>query len=272
MRSSFVVPALFVLAAAEAWAGVVIEMEVKRPDTGDKPAVETIYAEGTNLRIDPGNDAGKTTALFRDETMWLLSHEKKSGHKITKGDMEQLGSQISGMMKQMEAELSKLPPDQRAMAERVMKGALAAKMAGAGGPSGPQRIEAGAPERVGAYSCTPHTLYSGEEKVWEVCAGQGDLPAAATEAIQALRAMSEFTAELQEVLRQGPFSGMVDTSYSAMSEVSGFPVRVRAFQGGKIWSESTLKSIASKDLDDAMFSVPVDYEVTSLADMMKEPR
>ncbi len=57
-----------------------------------------------------------------------------------------------------------------------------------------------------------------------------------------------------------------------MDEASGFPTRVRTFDKGRVASETTLKSIISKDLDAAVFAPPDGYTIQNLADEMKRGR
>jgi hypothetical protein len=273
MKKTLFACALFVLVCPGAWSGVVIEMEVHDPGAASGEPTQKIYAQGEMLRVDSGaGRSGSMSIVFRDDTLFLVSHDKKSCQTIDKQGMEQLGTTVDAAMKQMEAELSKLPPEQRAMMEKMMKGKIPAGMSGVGGPSKPRRVEVGATEKIGEYSCTLHTLYSGDEKVWEVCAATEGLLDDASEALGAFRAMSRFAEQLQESIQQGPFSEMVKAPLYDMDEVGGFPVRMRTFDGGRIASESTLKSIVSKDLDAAVFAVPDDYKVSSLADELKRDR
>ena len=63
----------------------------------------------------PGN-----SVIFRDQTMYFVDHEKKVCQKISKKELDALAGQLGAMMKQME----QLPPEQRAMMEKMMKGKL----------------------------------------------------------------------------------------------------------------------------------------------------
>ncbi len=270
MKRSLLTCALFLLAVSVARSGVVIEMEVRESGAGGSPPVNTIYAEDQMLRMDSREpESGSMSMVFRDQALWMMDHDKKECRTIDKAGMEQIGSQIGGMLQQMEAELAKLPPDQRAMMEKMLKENLPAGMPG---PGAPRKLEIGGAETIGQYKCTLHTLYSGDEKVWDVCAAAEGLPAGAAEAMAAFEGMSEFAEPLREVFRKGPFAGMIETPFNSMKEIDGMPVRVRGYKEGQVVSESTLKSITSRDLDDAMFSVPEGYEVTNLTDEMKQSR
>lgn len=273
MKRFLIACTLFVLISPGVWPGVVIEMEASEPGAASGMPIDTIYAQGEMLRMDSQAErSGPMSILFRDETLWMVNHEAKSCQMIDKEGIEQLSAQLGGVMRQMEAELSKLPPEQRAMMEEMLKRQMPAGMAGMGKPGPTRRIEVGAVEQVGDYSCRLHTLFAGEEKVWEQCAAEEGLSGAASEAMGAFRALSRFVEQLQESIQQGPFSEMVKTPFSDMDEVSGFPIRVRTFDNGRVASETTLKSIISKDLDAAIFALPDGYTIQNLADEMKRGR
>jgi len=274
MKKLLIACALFGLTCPGVWSGVVIEMEENDPGAPAGAPIDTIYAQGEMLRMDSrAEGSGRMSIIFRDETLWMVSHEEKSCQTIDKEAMEQLSAQIGGVMKQMEAELAKLPPEQRAMMEEMMKSQMPAGMSGGGSAGPPRRIEVGAADKVGDYSCTLHTLFAGDEKVWEVCAAtEKGLPDAASEALGAFRAMSRFAEQLRETLQQGPLAEMVSTPFHELDEVNGFPVRVRSFERGRVTSETTLKSITGKDLDADLFEVPDGYQVKNLADEMNRGR
>lgn len=270
MKKLLIAGALSGLVCSVVQAGVVIEMEEKVPGAPAGAQVDTIYAQGDMVRMDSREDG--MSIIFRGDALWMVNHKEKSCQMIDREAMGQLSAQLGGVMSQMEAELAKLPPEQRAMMEEMMKSRLPAGMTGAAaGP--PRRIEVGAADKVGAYACTLHTLYAGDDQFWEVCAAaEKGLPAAASEAMGAFRAMSRFAEPLREALQKSPFAAVIDTPYQMLNEVNGFPVRVRSFEGGLLASENSLKSIAGKELDAALFDVPDDYEVKNLADEIRPGR
>jgi hypothetical protein len=252
-------------------AGVVIEMEVTDSSTGGSVATDTIYAQGEMLRIDPHEEdgSGATSMIFRDETLWIVDHGKKRCQMIDKEGMEAVSAQMDEGMKQMQAEMEKMPPEQREMMQKMMKDRMPPGMDRVAADAPPRRLETGGVEQVGEFSCTLHTLYSGEVKVWEICSASEGLPGPTAEAMPAFRAMSRWAEQLRESLQRLPFAAMAETPYDDMNEVGGFPVRVRMFENGKVVRESTLASAESRDLGDDVFAVPEGYKVKSIEDQMK---
>ena len=58
---------------------------------------------------------------------------------------------------------------------------------------------------------------------------------------------------------QGPLAGMMESPFQAMSEIDGFPVLTRRFNGDEVIAETMLTSIGRGDVDDGLFSPPDDY-------------
>ena len=254
---------LFLFALAPAVAGVVIEMGSIESDAS--ASGDTIYAQDGMLRMNPSTADGKMSMIFRDDTLWLTDHGEKKCRTLDREGLEELSAQLDGAMKEIEAQLAQMPPEQREMMKKMMKD----RMPMMAGDDAPRKIETGGAEQVGDYACTVKTLYSGEDKVWEVCAASGDLTEQVAEAKQAFQAMSAFTSDLQGVAKKGPLSGMLDTPFNDMNDIEGFPVRVRTYSDGRIVSESTLKSIKREDLDAALFTAPDGYKVEDLTMQIK---
>ncbi len=257
--------------SCQSFAGVVIEMVSKDLSSNQETSTDKIYAKGNMVRIesDPEGTTDRTTTIFRDETLFIVNHQDQTYHRMDKDSMTRMSSQMSDARKQMEAELANLPPEQRAMMERMMKGRMPGGMPGAMGSDRPQhRIEVGGDEQVGEYSCTLYTVYRGTEKTQEVCAAPVSQVAAAEEAMDAFQAMGRFSKQLAESIQQSPLASPLDNPFQFLDEIHGFPVLVREFDGGRISSEVFLKSATRQSLNNDLFSVPDGYkEVDPFAQM-----
>jgi len=211
----------------------------------------------------------QTITIFRDETLFIVNHQDQTYHRMDKDSMNRMSSQMSEAMKQMEAELANVPPEQRAMMERMMKGRMPGGMPGAMGSNRPQRrIEVGGDEQVGEYSCTMYTVYRGTEKTQEVCAAPVSQIAVAEEAMEAFQAMSRFSKQFAESVQQSPLAAPLDNPFQFLDEINGFPVLVREFDGGRASSEVFLKSATQQSLSNDLFSVPDGYkEIDPFAQM-----
>lgn len=271
MKNIFWSAAIWGALSCQSFAGVVIEMVSKDLNSNQETSTDKIYAEGNMVRIESDQEGttDRTTTIFRDETLFIVNHQDQTYHRMDKDSMTRMSSQMSEAMKQMEAQLANVPPEQRAMMERMMKGRMPGGMPGAMGSDRPQRrIEVGGDEQVGEYSCTMYTVYRGTEKTQEVCAAPVSQVAAAEEAMDAFQAMGRFSKQLTESVQQSPLAAPLDNPFQFLDEIHGFPVLVREFVGGHASSEVFLKSATRQSLSNELFSVPDGYkEVDPFAQM-----
>jgi hypothetical protein len=216
-------------------------------------------------RTDSLTAAGKKmSVIFREQTMYFVDHGKKVCQSIDKKGVDQLSAQLDDVMKQMES----LPPEQRAMMEKMMKGKL---------PDDREppnwRIEPGGTDQVGDFPCTLYTFYSDEDKVKEVCAADESTVGDLVEIMDAVQALSRFAEGLMKVARNLPFADMMEGVYEAVPEIEGFPVRTKWFDSdGKITQERTVKSITRRDIGEEVFEIPQGYKMKSLEKELKKGR
>ena len=166
-RLAFVATA--VLATAPLFAGVRIQMENTDLAT-NKTTTQVIMMDNTRLRVDADE---KTSMMFLTDggrnRMVILDKAKNTYQEIDEQTMKQMGQQVSGAMAQMEAAMKNMPPEQRAMMEKMMKGKMPQAAARLPRPCTPRKAAApstdsaapstkgcGAPKRCRKYA--PHRL------------------------------------------------------------------------------------------------------------------
>ena len=73
-------------------------------------------------RVGPN---GAVQAMIFDggkQVLYIVDPARKTYMEMTKADADRLGAQVQGAMAQMQAQLEKLPPAQRAQMEAMLKG------------------------------------------------------------------------------------------------------------------------------------------------------
>ena len=245
-------------------AGVVLEMVTKNA-TGTETETSRIYAESGKVRIDNigGSHNSETSIIFRDKQLLMLNHRDKTYSIMDDGMFDEMNSQMSAAMRQMEEQMAKVPPEQRAMMERMMKGRMKTFA-----PS-PQvtptfRVDALGLSEWGPYSCTQYAVYDNTEKVQEVCAASMDQIEGSGEVMGAFKAMAEFMKKMTASL---PFaSGMTGSPTEMMDQFDGFPVHTLHYDNGKLRQEVSLESATEQALGEDLFNPPASYQ---RQDMMK---
>ena len=169
--------------------------------------------------------------------------------------LQGIGNQVNEAMKQMEAQLANLPPEQRAMVEEMMK----EQMGGMGMSMDMPVLEV---RKTGSgswksYDCNMAEMLEDGVKIQEICSVDfSDVDGSGAVRDSFLR-MSGLLSKMFEAI---PFGDMGSKNPMEMLEkLDGFPVRTVEFENGRAVSETVLDSSGESSIDPAIFEVPADY-------------
>jgi len=240
-----------VLATAPLFAGVKIVSENTDLAT-KKVTTDTILLDANRMRMESDND--KAVVMFLTDggrnRMVMLDKAKNQYQEIDEATMKQLADQMSGAMAQMDAAMKNMPPEQRAMMEKMMKGKMPQAAAAA-----PKTVyTAKGSGSVNGFSCTKYEGVRGAEKVADVCAGvPAQLKLSASD-MQIFEKMKEFSSSLLSALANSPIKISAQTgSFEAGYE--GFPIQKTDFDNGQPTRRGELKSVTRANFSDADFSL-----------------
>jgi len=244
--------ASFYLAVLPLSAGVRIETEVKDLASG-RTTQQVVMIDAERMRIDSDKDPKTASVLFLTDggrnRLVILNRAKNEYSEIDEQTAKQLVSQVEGAMAMMQEQLKNMPPEQRAMMEKMMKGKMGG-MAGASAP-GPQTVfTAKGSSSANGFACTLYEGTRGGEKVSELCAAQPGQLKVSPGDMKVFEKMAEFAKSLS-----GPLASMAGASTVANSGVQGYPVTQTMFRGGQAVSRHDLKTVQRVSFSDADFSV-----------------
>jgi hypothetical protein len=216
-----------------------------------KVTTDTILLDANRLRME--SDDGRVVMFLTDggrNRMVMLDKSKNQYQEIDEQTMQQMAQQMSGAMAQMEAAMKNVPPEQRAMMEKMMKGKMPQAAAAA-----PKTVyTAKGSGSVNGFSCTKYEGMRGAEKVADVCAGvPAQLKLSASD-MQIFEKMREFSSSLLSSLANSPVKISVPSgSFEAGYE--GFPIQKTDFANGQPTRRGELKSVTRANFSDADFSL-----------------
>jgi len=253
-------------AAAPANPGVVMEIEVKDLTSGGTPEVMTARIEGTNARMQvvSGGQGVPGEVIFRGDRseMLMIDHGQKSYVVMDEATIERLAGQLGDAMKQMEAALANVPPEQRAMVEQMMRGRGMGAAAAAPRPAPELRRTSERAEHSGFSTVKYEVLVEGR-KTREFWVTDWNNIDGFQEAQPAFEAMAAMMKRLLDVLAQSPLGNLADMDtggYEYMTELGGFPVLTREFGStGELETETTLRSIRRESIPASEFQPPEGY-------------
>lgn len=242
------------LVSAQAFAGNVIELSTR--DMSGKELGRTVfYTESDRSRMDQSGADSAVSVIFLEDEFLMLDHEKKNYMVLDEATLEGMGEQVNAAMKEMEAQLANLPPEQRAMVEQMMRGQM-------GGMGMQPRVPVFEVRNLGSgswrsYDCRLAELLEDGEKIQEICAVDFDEVDGSGAIRESFLRMGKMLSKMYESM---PFGGKgARNPMEMLNELDGFPVRAVEFENDKPMRETVLESSTQKAIDAGIFEVPENY-------------
>ena len=241
---------LLVGKAALAAQGVVI---VEKTTVNGVAETHQIQMTPQRMRADVTGPNGPTTVVFDGTTqvLYMINAERKTYSELTKAEAEQMGSQLSSAMAQMQEALKGMPPEQRAQMEAMMKGrGLSGLTAGAARTS----YRKGGTQRVGRWTCDVYEVQSNDQRTGELCTVNPQALNLSAADFAVSRQMADF---MRAMLPQ-----VADTLFQVggtdPAGFAGVPVRrVATVLGRETITEMT--DATRQDIPDSLFVVPAGF-------------
>lgn len=246
---------MFVLVSSLAQAGVVMEM-VATDAAGQETGRSKIFAQSKMIRMDHGGSDASASMIFLGDRFVYVDHDDKSYVVMDEAMLNEVSAKISEAMKEMEAQLANMPPEQRAMVEQMMKGKMDGMMPQADTASKP-RVESMGKKEWQSYTCRQYAVYEADKKTQQICAAKLDDVAGADEVVEAFIGMAAYIKKMTESMPMMANQGF--NPGELMAEIEGFPVHTVDYRNGQVMSEMSLDSVDERKLDPALFSAPDGY-------------
>ncbi len=257
-RSLVSAAVLAMLASSIANAGVVMEI-VTRDATGSESDRTKIYSEAGKIRMEQGGEqAGDASMIFLGDRFIYVDHSSQSYMIMDEAMLEQVSNKMNEAMKEMEAQLAAMPPEQRAMVEQMMQGQMQGMMGHAAEEKPKVRVEATGSGEWNSRKCREYAVFTGDEKTQQVCAADLDDVDGSREMVDAFRDMAAYIQKMTESMPM--VAGNQPNPGELMDQIGGFPVLTVDFANGVKISESSLDSVVEENLDDSLFEAPDGYQ------------
>jgi hypothetical protein len=267
---------LLVLAVAlfsyQALAGAILNTETKEYHV-DPPAIGTtkMLADGNLLRVEINSLSSEEDGLliYRGDRNELIvaDNERLEYYVIDEVTMNQMAAQISGAMKQVEQMLKSMPPEERAMAEQMMKQQMPGLQPAQETPSTLRKT--GKSDTINGFDCDFFEVMQGGKKTREMCVAAWDDIEGGQEAAEAMIGMGNFFARMHDAFAETAgtnFMGPQQEVFAQMRELGGFPVYARDYDDtGALEGESSLQSSRAEAIDAALFEPPEGYRRQEMA-------
>jgi hypothetical protein len=210
------------------------------------------------MRTDIANPNGASQAMIFDggkQVVYIVDPARKTYIEMTKADADRMGAQLQGAMAQMQAQIEKLPPAQRAQMEAMMKGR-------GGAAAAPQYTRTGS-DKVGRWTCDKYDVMQAGQKVGEVCSVNPTTLGFGATDFEVMGQMAAFYSGMAPQLA-GQFPGV---SGIGQLGAPGFPVKtIMTIQGQTMTSE--VIEAARQTFADSLFVVPPGFTKQDVTGLM----
>ena len=256
------------LSISTAFAGAVFQFE--KTDHGQptpQAEISEMSVDGRWIKMDQKSSADqppKNTMIFRGDRgesgqMLIVDHGGKGYFVMDQQTMSGMADQMNLVMQQMRAQLKNMPPERRAMVEKMMK-----SRGNIGVQAQPPRPVAevtrtGESDTVNGYPCVKYEVTRGGQKVRELWVTDWDNVEGGDEAVVAMVAMAKFGEELLSAASGSVPFKLPETPFVEIDKMNGFPVSTRSFDNGRLTNETTLRSSRRQAIDPAAFEPPSGY-------------
>lgn len=266
-RTAFTLLAALSFPAA-ASAGAVLEFETMEAGESSASSTTRISASDGSSRIETTSGGEDAAAMIFDgeqNAMIVLDHERREYSVMDEATMQKMASQVGAAMQQMREAMKDMPPEQRAMAEEMMKQRM---------PQGPATREestlevTGRTGSVNGFDCRWYEVSKSGRKTTELCVTPWSEIDGGEEIAEPMQRMSEFFTEMARQFSEAAGTDVMGGQqelFQHMEELDGYPVLVRDYgaDGGAV-SETRLTSAETADVDPGLFEPPAGYRATRL--------
>ncbi len=243
---------LAALAAPAGFAGVVIQARLT--DLKDQSVTKmTTLVEAERLRTDVADSTSDTSMILvrrdGDFQMILLDRRRKQYQVMDRAALRQMSQQLSSAMAQIQEQLKNLPPEQRAMMEKMMGKQAGQPGAAAAAPK--TTFRAAGTGSVAGRPCKKYEAFEGTSKVAEVCAVAPQSLGLSAADMAVFEKLSEIFEEFTRAARQYLRTSNVKL---ADKQIDGFPIEYVSYQEGRPTARYEVLQVTPRSFSDADFS------------------
>lgn len=240
------------LAFTAAHGGTILET-VSTNLTDHSTTAITTYAQAGRMRVE--SKPGDSYMIFKDDTLYAIDTREKSYVALDRAAAKRMAEQINPALKQMQEQLARMPPEQRAQIEKMM----GPQMAGMTRPKKRDIRRTARSQKVGGHSCSYVELLEDGAVSDELCVAAAGTVPGSQELLDAALEMSAVVKEMFSAIDAPWLKDAIGQQIGVYDQIGGVPLQSRHYNAGNPVSETTLKSIRGGSVPASAFEVPAGY-------------
>jgi hypothetical protein len=239
------------VAATATFAGTYLESADAPSGSQQAARVTRMWFDGGRMRTENGGKGEGSIAIFKNNSMYIVDPASRSYRVIDKPTLDQMAARLGEARKKMEASMAGMPPERRAMMEKML-GQIP------GGAAAPKRVlkNTGRTETVAGIKCTVWEASVSGQKEEELCVAAPKALAGGEDMMKTLHAVGDMLKDFSQSFGSG---SKTDSTWRDLDTVKGMPILMRDFSGGKVSSENRLSVVRKESVPAAQFDVPAGY-------------
>ena len=238
------------LVAALAAAHTLADARLEMTDGADDDDGMIINVSNGKLAFEEG---GVPTMLYdaKTDAFTYLNHAQKGYVVMDKAAMKEVGDQMDSMMKEVQAQLASLPPEQREAMMQMMPG-MADRMKPKSEAPKADIDFTGDSAKVGGYSCKIARISGLADGANEVCVAKPKALGISGDDFDTMTRAFDMMQKAANRFGQG-------APFPSARELGGVPIRVRDDEG-----VTSLTRVSTDKIDAAVFEIPAGYSQQSI--------
>ena len=238
--------------ALVARAGTVIQQEGGESGSSQPKQKVTLFIDAGKLRVEGQNPDGKKFIVIFDQdkqVVWNILPDNGAYMEITAAQVEGMSAQMNQVMQQMQAQMARMPPEQRKMMEDMMKQRMGGAAAGSAAPTIIVQ-EKGKGEKVGSFTTTHYEVQSNGQRSSEIWAASTSELHLRDSDFNTFQAMAKFYEPLARNAPKGSWTA------GPLQQIQGFPVRTVVYEGQRPAYEWAVTNVEQRSLESSLFTLP----------------
>lgn len=259
MKRALLLAAGLAVLSAPALADSTLNFELRDLKKKDvSTSTQVCRISGHNLAVDvTGAEQARMIFLGDKQTIYIINDKDKNYMLLDKAGMEAMAAQIDEASAMLQAQLAKLPPEQRAMMEKNM-----AKMMGGAAARTHEYVSASETKSINGFGCHRVDIMTDEVKTgesWNAAIDALKVPASDYQIYRDFMAMLDPLVKSSRQMLGGLNLGGGEDHKGGKGPAE-FSVLTRFLDGEKVRSEVELKSIDHAAVDASAFQLPEGYK------------
>jgi|GEM_PF-803625 len=275
VKITFLLVLYFLICLTSQLALAGTQLLMSNQQASDAATTTEIAIQNGKLRLEDSDSNKRDRQLMiydsATDSMMVINHNEKSYTIIDANTMNQIQQEMAQVKKQMEEQLANLPPEQRAMVEKMMQGKMMqGKMPMMSDPQAESKPKpkaqvnsTGKSTSISGFDCEFVEVTTSGEKKREMCVTDWGNLDNDKEVAAAFKGMIGFFDRMFQSMRKiAPM--MEEMPFSEIEQIGGFPVQIKEFSGEQVKAVSKLLSVKSHDYSAQDFEPPKDYRKKEL--------